>query len=148
MEEGYKKLEIYNLAHTLGVAIHEMTMNLPKFETYEEGSQFRRSAKSVSTNIVEGFALRKYKNEYIHYLYRAYGSSEETVEHIRYLFETKSMVSKDVHDHLLSEYHKLNGMLFRFIQSVERNYDTPNYLKDPDSDYHTSTDMLDVPPET
>ena len=68
MEEGYKKLVIYNLAHTLGVAIHETTMNLPKFETYEEGSQIRRSAKSVSTNIVEGFALRKYMNEYIHYL--------------------------------------------------------------------------------
>ncbi len=148
MEEGYKKLEIYNLAHTLGVAIHEMTMNLPKFETYEEGSQIRRSAKSVSTNIVEGFALRKYKNEYIHYLYRAYGSSEETVEHIRYLFETKSLVSKDVHDHLLSEYHKLNGMMFRFIQSVERNYDTPNYLKEPDSEYRTLLNESDTLPET
>jgi hypothetical protein len=64
------------------------------------------------------------------------------------LFETKSLVSKDVHDHLLSEYQKLNGMLFRFIQSVERNYDTPNYLKEPDSEYHASADLPDIPPET
>ena len=68
MEEGYTKLEIYHLSHALGVRVHEMTLQLPKFEMYEEGSQIRRSAKSVSTNIVEGFALRKYKNEYIHYL--------------------------------------------------------------------------------
>jgi hypothetical protein len=31
----------------------------------------------MSANIVEGFALRKYKNKYLHYLYCAYGSAEE-----------------------------------------------------------------------
>lgn len=135
MDGGYHNLEIYNLAHSLGVAIHEMTLKLPKFETYEEASQIRRSAKSVSTNIVEGFALRKYKNEYIHFLYRAYGSSEETLEHLRYLFETKSLIDENVYIYLSSECKKLNGMIFRFIQSVERNYETPNFLKEPEADY-------------
>lgn len=115
MNGGYKKLEIYNLAHSLGVAVHEMTLKLPKIETYEEGSQIRRSAKSVSTNIVEGFALRKYKNEYLHYLYRAYGSSEETVEHLQFLFDTKSLTDENLFARLSSEYRKLNGMLFCFI---------------------------------
>lgn len=132
MDVGYKKLDIYNLSHELGVAVHEMTLKLPKFEMYEEGSQIRRSAKSISTNIVEGFALRKYKNEYLHYLYRAYGSSEETFEHLRYLFETKSLIEENVYKRFETDFQKLSGMLFRFIQSVERNYDTPNFLKEPD----------------
>lgn len=38
MNGGYHKLEIYNLAHLLGVKIHGMTLSLPKFEMYEEGS--------------------------------------------------------------------------------------------------------------
>ncbi len=135
MDEGYKKLEVYNLAHSLGVAVHEMTMKLPKFEMYEEASQIRCSAKSVSSNIVEGFALRKYKNEYLHCLYRAYGSSEETLEHLRYLFETKSLIEENLHNQLFADCKKPNGMLFRFIQSVERNFDTPNFLKEPEPDY-------------
>ena len=54
VDEGYKKLEIYQQGHELAIQVHEMRMTLPKFEMYEEGSQIRRSAKSVSSNIVEG----------------------------------------------------------------------------------------------
>ena len=88
MDQGYKKLENYQLAHKLAVKVHEMTLALPSFEKFEEGDQARRSSKSVSSQIVEGYSLRKYKNEFLHYLYRAYGSSHETKEHLEYLFET------------------------------------------------------------
>lgn len=56
---GYKKLRIWQDARDLTIAIHGMTLrNLPKFEMYEEGSQIRRSMKSVKSNIVEGFGRR------------------------------------------------------------------------------------------
>jgi hypothetical protein len=42
MESGYKKLEIYDLAHSLALKVHKLTMSLPKFEMYEEGGQIRR----------------------------------------------------------------------------------------------------------
>jgi len=51
----YKDLDIYKLSHRLAVEIHKMALKLPKFEMYEEGAQIRRSSKSISTNIVEGF---------------------------------------------------------------------------------------------
>lgn len=52
--QSYKDLEIYRLAKELAVKIHKMTLeDLPKFEVYEEGSQIRRSSKSVVSNIVE-----------------------------------------------------------------------------------------------
>jgi four helix bundle protein len=58
-----------------------MTLKLPKFELYEQGSQSRRASKSVSAQIVEGHALRQYKAEYEHYLARSYASAEEVIEH-------------------------------------------------------------------
>jgi len=143
MDAGYRRLKIYKLAHSLAVRIHRMSLTLPTFEKYEEGSQIRRSSKSVSEQIVEGFALRKYKNEFLHYLWRAYGSCEETQEHLQYLFDTESWKDESSFEEALSEYKKLSGMLFRFIQSVEESHDTPAFLKEPEIQYEV--DSLPVP---
>ncbi len=68
MFQSYKDLDIYKLAHKLAINIHEMSLRLPKFEMYEEGSQIRRSSKSIKSNIVEGFGRRRYKQEFIRFL--------------------------------------------------------------------------------
>ena len=121
--QGHKKLKIYNLAHDLAIRVHKMTINLPKYEMFEEGSQIRRSSKSVSSTIVEGYALRRYKQEYIHYLVRALGSSLETVEHLEFLFKTESLTDKTLYESLHEEYEKLNSMLYSFIESVVTQHD-------------------------
>ena len=143
MEGGYKKLEIYNLAHSLALKVHKMTMSLPKFEMYEEGGQIRRSSKSVSAQIVEGYALRKYKNEFLHYLWRAYGSSEETLEHLYFLFETESLKDEKLFQELSENYKQLNRMLFNYIQSVERTFETPAFLKEPSTEYQADSTVKD-----
>ena len=119
---GYKKLKIYQLAHDLGLKIHRMTLDLPKFEMFEEGNQIRRSSKSVSSNVVEGYSLRKYKAEYIHYLFRAYASSMETVEHLEYLYETDSLKDADLFRGLMASYSELNSMYYGFIKAVDREH--------------------------
>lgn len=51
--QSYKDLEIYSLAKELVVKVHRLTIEeLPKFEMYEEGSQIRRSSKSIASNAV------------------------------------------------------------------------------------------------
>ncbi len=121
--QGYKKLKVYNLAHKLAIRVHAMSLKLPRFELFEEGGQIRRSSKSISSNIVEGCALRRYKQEYIHYLMNAYASSMETVEHLDYLFETKSLKDNDLYKSLLNGYIELNSMLYNFIEAIESKHD-------------------------
>jgi hypothetical protein len=53
MARNYRDLEIYRLSHKLAVEVHKASLKLPRFEIYEEGSQLRRAAKSIPTNIVE-----------------------------------------------------------------------------------------------
>ncbi|MAF83498.1 MAG: four helix bundle protein [Chromatiales bacterium] len=120
----HESLEVYQLAHALGLRFHAMTFKLPSHELYEEGSQARRSAKSVSSQIVEGHALRQYKGEYLHYLARAYASAEETIEQIRNLLETGSArrVTDDCHE-LSDEYAILCRKLFNYRSSVQRKHD-------------------------
>lgn len=42
---SYEKLQIWVIAREVVIEVHDMTMKLPKFEMYEEGSQIRRSSK-------------------------------------------------------------------------------------------------------
>ena len=49
--KSYKDLEIYNLSYELAIKIHKMSLRLPKYELYEEGSQIRRSSKGITSCI-------------------------------------------------------------------------------------------------
>lgn len=135
MEKGYEKLEIYQLARELAIKVHKMTLSLPKFEMYEEGSQIRRSSKSVPANIVEGYCIRRHKNEYLQYLHRAFGSSEETLLHLKMLYETKSLQDEEIFKELSEKYERLGKMLFRFIEAVLHEHVAPNYIKEENASY-------------
>jgi four helix bundle protein len=54
---------------------------LPKFETFAQGSQIRKSSKSVRSTIVEGYGRRRYKQEVIRFLNCAIASNDETTDH-------------------------------------------------------------------
>jgi len=86
---NYKDLEVWQIARELSIEIHKMTLTLPKFELYEEGSQIRRSSKSIRSNIVEGYGRRRYKNEFIKFIVNAIASTDETIDHLETLFETE-----------------------------------------------------------
>jgi four helix bundle protein len=122
---SYRQLEIWQLARSLTIDIHRMTVHeLPKFELYEEGSQIRRSIKSVRSNIVEGYGRRRYKQEFIRFLTFALASRDETVDHLETLYETESLKNellfKDLHARLEILGRKLNN----FLQSVEVGHRT------------------------
>lgn len=121
--KGYKDLEIYKLSHNLAVKVHKMTLSkLPKFEMYEEGSQTRRSSKSIVCNIVEGFGRRLYKQEFLQYLIYSQASCDETKEHLDLLFDTESLTDTHLHKKLKGGYEELGAKIANFIRSVEKGH--------------------------
>lgn len=118
----YKDLDIYKLAYKLAIDVHKMTMTLPKFEMYEQGSQVRRSSKSVKDNIAEGFGRRRYKDEFIRFLVFAHASCDEAISQLTMInelyFENTGI------NGLLEEYELLGGKINKFIQYVEENWKT------------------------
>ena len=120
---SYRKLEIWSLARELTIEIHKMTLSeLPKFEMYEEGSQIRRSVKSVRSNIVEGYGRQRYKQDYIRFLTYALASCDETTDHLETLFETKSLTDGEVYSSLHVKLQTLGKKLNLFLQSVEMRH--------------------------
>jgi len=132
---SYRDLQIWKLARQIAIAVHRMTLqNLPKFEMYEEGSQIRRSAKSISANIVEGYGRRRYKQEFIRFLVFAHASCGETVEHLQVLLETGSLTNEDIYRDLSTQLDLLGRKLNVFIDSVERLHRTDRRdIPDPES---------------
>jgi four helix bundle protein len=121
-EMNYKDLEVWQIARELSIEIHKMTLSLPKFEMYEEGSQIRRSSKSIRSNIVEGYGRRRYKNEFIKYIVYAIASTDETIDHLETLFETESLKDKTLFDSLLKKSNLLGKKLIKFQESVEKQH--------------------------
>ena len=98
---NHKDLEVWKLAKDLSVEIHSMSLRLPKYELYEEGSQIRRSVKSIRSNLVEGFGRRRYKNDFLRFITYAIASTDETIDHLEILFETESIKDKKIYESLL-----------------------------------------------
>ena len=74
---GYKELNIYTKAYDLAIIVHHASLKLPKFELYEQGSQIRRSSKSIKDTIAEGYGRRRYKADYIKFIFYAQASCDE-----------------------------------------------------------------------
>jgi four helix bundle protein len=119
---NYKDLEVWKLASELSIEIHKMTLSLPKFEMYEEGSQIRRSSKSIRSNIVEGYGRRKYKNDFIRYINFSIASTDETIDHLEILYNTGSLSDKELYKNISEKLNLLDKKLIRFLEAVERQH--------------------------
>lgn len=125
--KSHRDLEIWKMARELVVVVHKMTLEkLPKFEMYEEGSQIRRSSKSISSNIVEGYGRSRYKNDYIKFLTYALASRDETRDHIEMLYETGSLSDKDLFENLRKRYDVLGRSINNFRQRIITSFLSPD----------------------
>ena len=121
--KNYKDLEIYTLAYKLAIEVHEMSLKLPNYELYEQGSQIRRSSKRIKDTIVEGYGRRRYKDDFIKYLIYAQSSCDETISHL-------NMIS-DIHfpeqplTSLIKNFDLLGKKINKFIQFVEKEWNKP-----------------------
>jgi len=116
VSRDYRKLRVFVLADSLVTTIYRMTNEFPASERFGLQSQLRRSALSVSTNIVEGSARRS-TGEYVNFLNIAAGSSSET----RYLAEVSERFGFLTHaeaTELRSAYTKICAQLEALIQSL------------------------------
>jgi four helix bundle protein len=93
----FRKIETWQLADDLVVAVYEATKSFPKEETYGITSQIRRAASSVAANIVEG-ASRESSKDYAHFLQIARGSLAETQYFLHLAFRLGYMREDEARD--------------------------------------------------
>ena len=121
--KSYRDLNVYQLSLSLFYQVHPLTLRLPKYECYELGSQLRRSADSVVTNLVEGYGRKDYKHEFIRFIIFSHSSSLETVNHLEKLGVLHPELSTEA-ALLKEDYAILSQKLYAFMNYVKKSWRT------------------------
>ena len=119
---SYKDLEIYKLAYEIAIRVHKASLKLPQFELYEQGSQIRRSSKSIKDTIVEGYGRRRYKAEFIRYLVYAQASCDEATNQSITIIDLYPDLSEFTE--IYTDLDILGKMINNFIGYVESDWRT------------------------
>lgn len=90
---------------------------------FELGSQLRRAADSINSNIVEGYGRRRYKGEFVCYLIMAHSSTLETKVHLEKIGHLYPELHQEA-DQLLKAFDKLGARIYTYLKYVESNWKT------------------------
>lgn len=85
--KSFSDLDVYRLSHEFAMNIFRISCKFPSEEKYSLTDQIRRSSRSISANIAEGWGKRSYTKLFKRHLIDALGSLEETMEWILYSFD-------------------------------------------------------------
>ena len=119
--DGVENLGIYKMAYRLMIEIHRLTLSFPKIEQYGGiVDQLRRSSKSITANIVEGFGKQHFfSGEFQRMLVYAIASCDETILWIKTARDL-SYLRDDIADRYLNEYHILVKRISAFTKNMKK----------------------------
>ena len=114
----FKDLDCWKAARKLKIEIAEMIKTFPRDEKYELISQIRRSSRSVTANIAEGYG-RFHFQENIQYCRQARGSLYETQDHLITAFD-EGYITNDSLNSYESQIDKVLKILNGYIGYLKR----------------------------
>lgn len=115
-----ESLKVYQKLSALVLEVHKLTMDFPKFELYELGSQLRRSSNSAPANLAEGFD-NKHTAIYTECISRAQAEIRETIHHLKIAL-SKNYLRQEQLDPLLQEYLECSKMLYGLTKALNSKH--------------------------
>lgn len=106
----YADLDVYREAYTVALAVSKRTKSYPRIEQFELVRQLRKAARSVSANIVEGWAKRASTAEFKRCLQVAIGSCDEARMWLD-LSRDEGYISARECDEFKSRFNRIGAML-------------------------------------
>jgi four helix bundle protein len=116
MIQSYKDLQVFRLSYELAMELFRLTKKFPKEELYSLTDQMRRSSRSVTANIVEGWSKRRYENVFRRHLLDAIGSLDETKVWLCFAADC-NYIASDEHQALTDRFGELGKMLYRLFEN-------------------------------
>ena len=117
--KGFHDLIVYQKAYKLSLKIHKITKNFPSSEKYSLTDQIRRSSRSVSANISEAWAKRRYIKSFVYKLTDCLGEAFETEVWLDMSLDL-DYINKEEYDLLISNNEEVEKMLTSMINNPKK----------------------------
>jgi four helix bundle protein len=95
--KGYKELNVYKKARDLRIYISKLAKKFPVEEKYLLISQSRRSSRSITATIAEGYGRYTYTDTRNFFII-ARGSVTETMEHLATAFDEAFITKEELNE--------------------------------------------------
>ncbi len=119
MVYSVKELIVYKKSFEVAMAIFEVSKDFPIEERYALTSQIRRSSRSVSMNLREAWAKRRYEAHFISKLTDCDGENAETDTSLDFALAC-GYLSNEKHQELVEANAEITRMLNGMIRSPEK----------------------------
>ncbi len=116
---SFKDLIVYQKAYKLAMEIFEISKDFPKEEKYSLTDQIRRSSRSVTSNLAEAWAKKRYIKSFASKLVDSLGEEYETENWLDYSKDCR-YIQNETHERILSEYDEVRKMLISMINNPEK----------------------------
>ncbi len=123
--QSVKELEVYRKSYRLAMELFELSKCFPVEERFALTGQVRRSSRSVSMNLREAWAKRRYPAHFISKLTDCDGENSETDTSIDFAKDC-GYITEERHQELTSLNHEVGKMLGSMLRSPEKFFLTPN----------------------
>jgi four helix bundle protein len=117
--ESFKDLIVYQKAYKLAMEIFELSSGFPKEEKYSLTDQIRRSSRSITSNLAESWAKRRYEKSFVNKLADSLGEEFETEVWIDYSKDCV-YIKKETHENLINEYLEVRKILIAMINNLDK----------------------------
>jgi four helix bundle protein len=114
--DSAKDLEVYKKAYALAIEEFKLSKHFPTDELYALTDQIRRSSRSVSMNLREAWAKRRYEAHFISKLTDCDGENAETDTSLDFARDC-GYLTADLHTALVGRNREIGRMLGSMINN-------------------------------
>lgn len=113
----HKKLDVYQRSFKAALAIYKFSHTLPNYLQYDIADDIRRAARSVPSNIAEGYGRNKSKKDIVNFLKTSLGSNDEVIFNLEFIYALK-LIEAGRYDKAIKEYEIIGKQLNKLIHSL------------------------------
>jgi len=117
--KGYRDLIVFKKSYNLAMEIFKITKSFPLEEKFSLTDQIRRSSRSVTSNISEAWAKRKYPKSFVSKLLDSLAEESETEVWLDMALDC-NYIDKQTHINLIKSYDEIAKMLSSMINNPEK----------------------------
>ena len=107
---SHQDLVVHQKGYALAMDLFELSKGFPKEEKYSLTDQVRRSSRSVTVNIAEAWARRRYEASFVARLTDSMAEAAETLDWISYARDCQYLAETD-YDRLTAAYGEVTRTL-------------------------------------